>query len=113
MVDKRSVIQSDKDKVSNEDFRDLLENCPIPQDEKLNNLGLFIKRQNMSRVIFFYELYKKILNVHGSIIMFGVRWGQDVAMLEAFRGMLEPFNYNRKIIGFDTFEGFPSITMRD
>jgi hypothetical protein len=27
--------------------------------------------------------------------------------------MYEPFNYNRKIVGFDTFEGFPSVDSRD
>jgi len=60
-----------------------------------------------------YELYKNIINVHGSIVEFGVRWGQDLVLFELFRGMLEPFNYNRKIIGFDTFEGFPSVSEHD
>jgi hypothetical protein len=27
--------------------------------------------------------------------------------------MFEPFNYNRKIVGFDTFEGFPKTSDRD
>jgi hypothetical protein len=94
-------------------FVQLLNSAPIPDEEKINNLGLFIKRQNMSRIIFLYELYKKIVNVHGSIIEFGVRWGQDLALFESFRGMLEPFNYNRKIVGFDTWRGFPSLSDKD
>lgn len=92
---------------------DMFQNSPIPAEECLNNLGLFIKRQQMSRIMFMYELYKKIINVHGSIIEFGVRWGQDLVLFESFRGMLEPFNYNRKIIGFDTWEGFPSVSKYD
>jgi len=28
-------------------------------------------------------------------------------------GCNEPFNHNRKIIGFDTFEGFPSVHKKD
>ena len=63
--------------------------------------------------MFMYELYKKILPLHGNIIEFGVRWGQDLVLFECFRGMLEPFNYTRKIIGFDTFAGFPSVTEND
>jgi hypothetical protein len=44
---------------------------------------------------------------------FGVRWGQNLALFANLRGMHEPFNYNRKIIGFDTFEGFPSVAKQD
>jgi hypothetical protein len=60
-----------------------------------------------------HELYKKIIDVHGVIIEFGVRWGQNLALFESFRGIYEPFNYNRKIIGFDTFDGFPFISKKD
>jgi hypothetical protein len=44
---------------------------------------------------------------------FGVRWGQNLALMHALRGIYEPFNYNRKIIGFDTFGGFPSVDAKD
>jgi hypothetical protein len=91
----------------------LFKECPIPEKELLSNLNLFIKRQPLSRVIFLYELYKKILGIHGNILEFGVRWGQDMAIFECFRGMLEPFNYTRKIIGFDTFKGFPNVSDHD
>ena len=30
-----------------------------------------------------------------------------------FGGIYEPYNYNRKIIAFDTFEGFPSTDAKD
>ncbi len=44
---------------------------------------------------------------------FGVKWGQNLALFQSFRGMYEPYNHNRKIIGFDTFEGFPSVDKKD
>ena len=44
---------------------------------------------------------------------FGVRWGQNLALFETFRGIYEPFNWVRKIIGFDTFEGFPFVSEKD
>jgi hypothetical protein len=59
------------------------------------------------------DLYKSILTTHGSVLEFGVRWGQNLALFESFRGMYEPFNHNRKIIGFDTFGGFPSVHQKD
>lgn len=44
---------------------------------------------------------------------FGVRWGQNLSLFSNFRGMYEPYNYYRKIVGFDTFAGFPSVTKTD
>jgi hypothetical protein len=42
-----------------------------------------------------------------------VRWGRNMALYESMRGIYEPFNHNRKIVGFDTFEGFPSVDEKD
>jgi hypothetical protein len=85
----------------------------IPDREYLNNLGLFISRQNLSRILFMHEIYKMIIDVHGVVIEFGVRWGQNMALFTNFRGIYEPFNYNRHIIGFDTFKGFVSLDEKD
>lgn len=58
-------------------------------------------------------LYAEILHTHGLIMEFGVRWGQNLSLFSSLRGIHEPFNYNRKIIGFDTFAGFPSVDEKD
>ncbi len=60
-----------------------------------------------------HDLYKRILHVPGVILEFGVRWGQNIVLFNAFRGMYEPYNYSRKVIGFDTFKGFPEVTIED
>lgn len=87
--------------------------APLPADEMLPNLGLFLTSKSLSRVLFFYEIYRKILNTHGVIMEFGVRWGQSLALLSALRGIFEPFNRHRKIIGFDTFAGFRGLGPED
>lgn len=87
--------------------------CPIPDNEIFSNLGLFLSRQNLSQLLFVNEIYQKLLDVHGVIMEFGVRWGRNMALYESLRGIYEPFNHNRKIIGFDTFEGFPSVNEKD
>src|SRR5579883_1841847 len=79
----------------------LFKSCPLPDDEVLANLGLFIGRPALSRIFMLSELYRKILNVHGVVMEFGCRWGQNLALFHSFRGMWEPYNYNRKIVGFD------------
>ncbi|PIS09350.1 crotonobetainyl-CoA--carnitine CoA-transferase [Candidatus Beckwithbacteria bacterium CG10_big_fil_rev_8_21_14_0_10_34_10] len=94
-------------------FFDLFKECPIPDNELLLNLGLFIKRQDLSRLLYLDYLYRKIINVHGIVMEFGTRWGQNLALFSSFRGMYEPFNHNRKVVGFDTFKGFPSIHKKD
>ncbi|MBW8038855.1 MAG: crotonobetainyl-CoA--carnitine CoA-transferase [Planctomycetes bacterium] len=101
------------EKEADNDLFELLQSCPIPKNELLSNLGLFIKRQDLSRILFFHDLYQKIINVPGIIIEFGVRWGQTLALFESFRGIYEPYNYTRKIVGFDTFLGFPSVHEKD
>lgn len=91
----------------------LFDNCPIPTEERVSNLGLFMRRQDMSRVLFMNELYQKILPVQGVVLEFGTRWGQNLALFESFRGIYEPYNHNRRFVAFDTFEGFPSVHAKD
>lgn len=94
-------------------FIQQFQNAPIPENEMLSNLGLFIRRQDLSRILFMNELYQLSLDIHGVVMEFGVRWGQNLALFESFRGIYEPFNHRRKIVGFDTWEGFPSVHEKD
>src|SRR5689334_3827614 len=56
-----------------------LRTAHIPDSEVLDNLGLFLTRQTLSRINFMQRLYEMILPVHGVIMEFGVRWGQNMA----------------------------------
>lgn len=94
-------------------FTQELKSSPIPADEILHNLGLFLTSKSLSRILFFYEIYRLILKTQGVIMEFGVRWGQTLSLMSALRGMLEPYNRHRKIIGFDTFDGFSGIAEQD
>lgn len=86
---------------------------PIPDKEVLANLGLFHVRVSCARMLFMNKLYLKALHTHGVMMEFGVRWGQNMALLTTFRNMYEPYNLRRRIIGFDTFEGFPRLSTQD
>ena len=76
-------------------FVGLFKTTPVPDDEILANLGIFLTSKNLSRLLFFYEIYKKIVHTHGIIVEFGVRWGQTLSLLSALRGIFEPFNRRR------------------
>ncbi|MFC1653094.1 crotonobetainyl-CoA--carnitine CoA-transferase [Planctomycetota bacterium] len=91
----------------------LLREAHVPQDEILGNLGLFMPSKHLSRIMFFYEMYKRIVNTHGVICEFGVRWGQNLSLMISLRSIFEPFNRHRKVIGFDTFEGLSGVSEND
>ena len=92
---------------------ELFKNCPIPDDQILSNLGLFLNSKNLSRILFMDHVFKQIVNVPGAVFEFGTRWGQNTALFSALRGIYDPFNRHRKIVGFDTFTGFPQISVED
>lgn len=85
-----------------------------PKYEHKWNIGLLtLKRQSLSRLLYLDQLYQQIVNVPGVVCEFGVQWGSTLVQLINLRGIYEPFNHSRKIIGFDTFEGFASVDGKD
>jgi hypothetical protein len=91
----------------------LLQGAPIPEDQLLSNIGLFLDSKNLARILFMDFLYKQAVDIQGVVMEFGTRWGQNGALFSALRSIYEPFNRHRKIVLFDTFEGFPSIAPED
>ncbi|MES2837154.1 MAG: crotonobetainyl-CoA--carnitine CoA-transferase [Bacteroidota bacterium] len=107
------TIASNEEISNRENLLELYKNSPIPENEKVSNSALFLKRQELSKILFLNHVYQHIVQTHGVIIEFGVRWGQNLVTLSNLRGIYEPYNYGRKIIGFDTFEGFVNVDKRD
>lgn len=91
----------------------LFQQNPIPDTEKLGNLGLFLSSKTLSRILFMDFLYRQIVEKQGVIMEFGCRWGQNLALFSTLRCIYEPFNRHRKIIGFDSFQGFPKVSKAD
>jgi hypothetical protein len=106
-------VASRADQERRENLIKLYHSCPIPDREILANLALFQNGPALSRIFFMNELYLKAVPLHGVIMEFGCRWGQNLALFLNLRGIHEPFNFNRKIVGFDTFQGFPCINEKD
>ena len=92
-----------------EELLNSFHDSPIPDHSVLANLGLHLTSKTFSRLMFMNEFYKMGLGVMGQIFDFGTRWGHNMAIFIACRGMYEPFNRHRKIVGFDTFGGFPTV----
>ncbi len=94
-------------------LRDLSKACPLPEEERLGNLGLYLDRPSLGRVLQMHSLYQKILGKPGVIMEFGVRWGQNMALFTTLRNIYEPHNYGRKVVGFDTFSGLAGVQDAD
>src|SRR4051794_17187984 len=87
----------------------LLANSPVPPEELINNLPLFLRRHQMLDLLSMDALYRMVLDVPGIIVEFGVRYGRHLGAFAALRGVYEPYNPLRRIVGFDTFTGFPEV----
>lgn len=77
--------------------------------EKIDAFAKFASRQAIAKFLVRYEIFKEILHVNGSIVECGVLHGGGLLAFAKLSSILEPTNHVRKVIGFDTFEGFPSI----
>lgn len=82
-------------------------------EEILDSPMLHISRQTITNILTRIELFKMIQEVQGSIIECGVYKANSLMTFFHLSNIMEPFAFTRKIIGFDTFEGFPSISDKD
>lgn len=81
--------------------------------EKLENFAKHVPRTAVLRMLVKYELFKQVLEVQGSIVECGVLHGGGLMTWANLSAILEPANHQRKVIGFDTFSGFPAISEQD
>ncbi len=81
--------------------------------EKLQNFAKYVPTQDLRKFICRYELFNRILSVHGSIVECGVLYGGGLMTWAQLSEMFEPLNHLRNVIGFDTFAGFVSMSKKD
>ena len=86
---------------------------PTSWEKKLENFPKYVRRQNLTRLLSLYEIFKLVLNVKGSIVECGVFHGFGIMSWAKFSAILEPVNLTRRIYGFDSFEGFPRVSDKD
>lgn len=82
-------------------------------NEKLDSFSRYVPRQSIATFLARKELFDKILDLHGHIIECGVFRGAGLFTWANLSTIFEPYNHTRRIIGFDTFTGFPEIDSKD
>jgi hypothetical protein len=77
--------------------------------EKAYAFPRFVPRQALSYFLAREMVYREVVNVHGSILDFGVYRGGSFFTWQQLSALHEPYNHNRKVIGFDSFAGFSAM----
>ena len=91
----------------------LFDSNPSSWETKIENFPKYVRRQNLTRFLALYEIFKRTLCVKGSVVECGVNNGFGIMTWAKLSAILEPVNLTRRIYGFDTFEGFPSVSEAD
>jgi hypothetical protein len=81
--------------------------------DKLRAFTKYVPFAEFPKLFAKYEIFKKVLNVHGSIVECGVHQGAGLMTWSLLSSIFEPVNHIRKIIGFDTFDGFVDVAKED
>lgn len=92
---------------------DVFDRSSDSTENKLATFPKYVRRQQLKRFLAMYEIYKMVLPVKGSVVELGVFRGFGFMSWLKLSAILEPENLTRRVYGFDTFEGFPSLSPKD
>jgi hypothetical protein len=80
---------------------------------KLRSFTKYVPRAELGRFLAKSALFDKVLEVHGHIIECGVFLGAGLMTWAQLSSIYEPVNHIRRVVGFDTFAGFPGVAPAD
>lgn len=102
-----------KDQDYFEEVQKIVTEKKITTEDILLNYLSFIRRRDLSKLFAYYEIFKKLINLPGSIIEVGVYKGSG---LFTWANLLETFcpgDRNRMVYGFDDFQGYSKFSAHD
>jgi len=94
-------------------LEDSFNKSKLSVEKKIENFPRFVNRRDVATFLNRYEIFKKIVGMHGSIVECGVNLGGGLFSWLHFSSIIEPYNSSRYIVGFDTFDGFQSVNEND
>ncbi|WP_153769211.1 TylF/MycF/NovP-related O-methyltransferase [Labrenzia sp. CE80] len=74
---------------------------------------VFSTRQKVTRMLETLRYWELVENIPGDIFECGVAGGEFLMSMAHFSSIYEPHHYTRKIVGFDTFDGFTEPSEQD
>jgi len=109
----RNVYRTEVERAVGHTIEGIFLACPESVETRLENFPKYVRRQYLKRFLAMYEVFKRVLPVKGSVIECGVYHGFGLMAWAKLSTILEPENLTRRIYGFDTFEGFPTVGDKD
>ncbi len=91
----------------------IFQNSPDQLEDKLDAFPRYVRRVPLKRFLAMYEIFKRVLPIKGSVVECGVFRGFGLMTWAKLSAILEPENLTRRIYGFDTFSGFPTVSDGD
>src|ERR1043165_6936399 len=107
------VYRTKKENEVGAEIARIFDSCTDSVEVRLENFPKYVRRNHLKRFLAMYELFKMVLPVKGSVVECGVFRGFGLMSWAKLSTILEPENLTRRIYGFDTFAGFPSIAPED
>jgi Methyltransferase domain len=107
-----SYSPSDSIKARMEIFN-LMNSYRATDEEKERSLGLFLRGSLLARIFATADIYKLIIDKPGAIFDIGTWRGQTAVVCENLRAIFEPLHFNRRIVCFDTFDGYVGFSDKD
>lgn len=85
----------------------------IGTQDVIENFALFLRRVNFSKFLAHMEIFRHVVELPGSVVECGVFKGLSLLTFTKMIEILCPGDTLKKVIGFDTFEGFVGLDAKD
>lgn len=106
-------LRHENERLQREVLEEIFSNTELSTFELFRNFPVFTPRYNLARFLVHYEIFKKIYELPGVIIDLGVFRGASTFSWAKLCEIFCPTDVRKVVYGFDSFEGFPSITKED
>ena len=85
----------------------------IGLQDVIENFPLYLRRVNFAKTLSHILLFQRIISLPGCIVECGVFKGQSLLTFSKLADIQCAGDTLKRVIGFDTFEGFPELTDQD
>lgn len=109
----KEATQTTKDADNRVNLEEYYQSSPGSNVEKLYNFTKYVPRKRLTRYLSRTELFRKVLEVQGIVVECGVLFGGSLMTWAQASAIFEPLNSQRKVVGFDTFDGFVELSDKD
>jgi hypothetical protein len=108
MINKKTFVTQNAKKYKK--IINIINNYKISKFELISNYGLYSGDTNLFKTLTIYDIVKRIKNIKGDIIEFGV-WKGNTSFL--IKKILDVYKIKKKIYLFDHFKGLIHFTKND